>query len=107
MLVDTPGVGSTFLHNTVTAEAVLTECDAVLFVLSADPPITETEVSYLDKVQKLIPKIFFILNKVDLLDSKETSVAQRFLADVLAERCPADPLDRIFALSAKQGFTQS
>ena len=27
VLVDTPGVGSTFLHNTVTAEAVLTECE--------------------------------------------------------------------------------
>ena len=89
VLVDTPGVGSTFLHNTVTAEAVLTECDAA---------------AYLDKVQKLIPKIFFILNKVDLLNSKEKSVAQRFLADVLAERCPADPLDRIFALSAEQGL---
>jgi hypothetical protein len=57
-----PGVGSTFLHNTLTAEAVLTECDAALFVLSADPPITETEVSYLDKVRTLISKIFFVLN---------------------------------------------
>ncbi len=104
VLVDTPGVGSTLLHNTLTAEAVLTECDAALFVLSADPPITETEVSYLDKVRKLIPKIFFILNKADLLDANEKSVAQRFLADVLAERYPTDPPDRIFALSAKQGL---
>ena len=60
MLVDTPGVGSTFLHNTLDAGAVLAECDAALFVLSADPPITETEVTYLDKVRNLIPKIFFI-----------------------------------------------
>ena len=104
VLVDTPGVGSTFLHNTLTAEAALTECDAALFVLSADPPITETEVSYLDKVRKLIPKIFFILNKADLLDVNEKSVAQRFLADVLAARYPTDPADRIFALSAKQGL---
>ena len=47
LAVDTPGVGSTFLHNTQTAEAVLGECDAALFVLSADPPITEAEVNYL------------------------------------------------------------
>ena len=40
LAIDTPGVGSTFLHNTQTAEAVLSECDAALFVLSADPPIT-------------------------------------------------------------------
>jgi GTP-binding protein EngB required for normal cell division len=104
VLVDTPGVGSTFRHNTLTAEAVLTECDAALFVLSADPPITETEVSYLDKVRSLIPKIFFILNKADLLDTNDKSAAQRFLAGVLAERYSTDPPDRIFALSAKQGI---
>jgi GTP-binding protein EngB required for normal cell division len=104
VLVDTPGVGSTFLHNTLTAEAVLTECDAALFVLSADPPITETEVTYLDKVRKLIPKIFFILNKADLLDANEKSAAERFLARALAERYSTDPPDRIFTLSAKLGL---
>ena len=71
LAIDTPGVGSTFLHNTETAGAVLGECDAALFVLSADPPITEVEVKYLRDVQKLIPKLFFILNKVDLLDESE------------------------------------
>ncbi len=38
VLVDTPGVGSTFVHNTLAAEVVLSECDAALFVLSADRP---------------------------------------------------------------------
>jgi ribosome biogenesis GTPase A len=83
LAIDTPGVGSTFLHNTRTAEAVLDECDAALFVLSADPPITEAEVNYLRQVQKLIPKLFFILNKKDLLDTHERSLAETFLADVL------------------------
>jgi len=104
VLVDTPGVGSTFLHNTRAAEAVLSECDAALFVLSADPPITETEVNYLDKVRKLIPSVFFVLNKVDLLDAAEKNTAGRFLAGVLAERRPTDSPDRIFALSAKQAL---
>lgn len=44
VLIDTPGVGSTFHHNTAAADAVLPECDAALFVVSADPPITEVEV---------------------------------------------------------------
>ena len=104
VLIDTPGVGSTFLHNTRAAEAVLSECDAALFVLSVDPPITEAEVRYLDKVRKLIPSVFFVLNKVDLLDAAERGVAERFLAGVLAERRPTEPSDRIFALSAKQGL---
>jgi GTP-binding protein EngB required for normal cell division len=104
VLVDTPGVGSTFVHNTAAAEAVLTECDAALFVLSADPPITEAEATYLDKVRRLIAKIFFVLNKVDLLDDGDKTVAEQFLAGVLAERCPAHSPQRIFSLSAKRGL---
>ena len=104
LAIDTPGVGSTFLHNTHTAEAVLGESDTALFVLSADPPITEAEVGYLRQVQKLIPKLFFILNKKDLLDADEQSLAEGFLADVL-KRQPglAQPV-RIFCVSGKQGL---
>ncbi len=104
VLIDTPGVGSTFLHNTRAAEAVLTECDAAVFCVSSDPPITEVELNYLSKVQELIPKIFFALNKVDLLDIQERRMAERFLADVLKEQpCIAQPF-RIFSNSAKQGL---
>ena len=59
---------------------------------------------YLDKVRKLIPRIVFVLNKVDLLDETEKAIAERFLAGVLAERRPSEPPDRIFALSARQGL---
>jgi ribosome biogenesis GTPase A len=103
MLVDTPGIGSTFLHNTRTAEAALSECDAAIFVVSADPPITEAEVGYLGKVRGLLPKIIFVLNKIDLLDKRERDVSRRFLADVLAQQPRALP-DRIFCISARQAL---
>jgi ribosome biogenesis GTPase A len=102
-LVDTPGVGSTFLHNTSAAEAALADCDAAVFVLSADPPITATEVDYLEKVRKLIPKIFFVLNKADLLDEGEKTVAERFLTKILAERGFNAP-DGIFLVSSRRGL---
>ena len=102
-LVDTPGVGSTFLHNTSAAEAALSECDAAVFVLSADPPITATEVDYLEKVRKLIPKIFFVLNKADLLDEAEKKVAEHFLVKVLAERGFSAP-EGIFFVSSRRGL---
>jgi hypothetical protein len=61
-------------------------------------------VSYLGKVQELIPKIFFALNKIDLLDFPERVIAEHFLANVLKEQ-PADvqPV-RIFCVSARQGL---
>ncbi|MGC2224604.1 MAG: dynamin family protein [Methylocella sp.] len=104
VLIDTPGVGSTFLHNTRAAEAVLTECDAAVFCVSSDPPITEVELNYLSKVQELIPKIFFALNKVDLLDMQERRMAECFLADVLEEQPIITQPFRIFSISAKQGL---
>jgi GTPase Era involved in 16S rRNA processing len=104
VLIDTPGVGSTFVHNTRAAEAVLVECDAAVFVVSPDPPITEVEVTYLRKVRELIPKIFFALNKVDLLDIRERGIAERFLADVLKDQAIIPQPLRIFSISATQGL---
>ncbi len=104
VLIDTPGVGSTFLHNTRAAEEVLSECDAAIFVVSVDPPVTEVEATYLEQVQKLIPKIFFALNKIDLFNPREQNAAKNFLANVLEEYdFLAKPI-RIFCVSAKQGL---
>ncbi len=104
VLVDTPGIGSTFLHNTKAAESILTECDAAVFVVSPDPPITEAEVSYLGRVQELIPKIFFALNKIDLLDFRERGIAEHFLANVLKEQPNITQPVRIFCVSARHGL---
>ncbi len=104
ILIDTPGVGSTFVHNTRTAEAVLVECDTAVFVVSPDPPITEVEVTYLRKVRELIPKLFFALNKVDLLDIQERGISERFLSDVLKEQASIPQPLRMFSISAKQGL---
>jgi GTP-binding protein EngB required for normal cell division len=104
ILVDTPGVSSTFVHNTRTAEAVLNDCDVGVFVLSADSPITEVELGYLDSVRSLIPKIFFVLNKVDLLDDEERPIAKAFLTKVLEDKLGPEAPKRIFGVSSKLGL---
>ncbi|HTZ68044.1 MAG TPA: dynamin family protein, partial [Roseiarcus sp.] len=104
VLVDTPGVGSTFAHNTRAAEAVLSDCDVGIFVVSVDPPITQVELAYLDNIRRIVPKIFFVLNKVDLLDRDERSIAETFLARVLRDRLGPEAPDRIFSVSAKQAL---
>ncbi len=105
VLVDTPGVGSTFLHNSRTAEAVLNDCDVGIFVLSPDPPITEVELGYLDNVRRLIPKVFFAFNKVDLLSPEERDVALSFLANVLEDKLGPAGLPKIFPVSARVGLS--
>ena len=67
VLIDTPGVGSTLRHNTDAALEVLPECDAAFFVLSVDPPVTEAELAYLERVRPMVARLFFVLNKIDYL----------------------------------------
>jgi small GTP-binding protein len=66
-LVDTPGTGSVYAHNTAEAEAALETMDAAVFVLSADPPVSATERELMAKVADLSVTMFVVLNKADYL----------------------------------------
>ncbi len=102
VLIDTPGIGSTHKHNTEVAYQVLPHCDAALFLVSADPPITEAELSYLQDIRQHLPRTFFLLNKVDNLDDRERVASLNFLADQLKPLCQAVP--HIIPISARNGL---
>ncbi len=102
VLIDTPGIGSTHKHNTEVAYQVLPQCDAALFLVSPDPPITEIELDYLKEIHQRLPRTFFLLNKVDFLDEKEKSTSLRFLADQLAPLYDGAPL--VLPISARKGL---
>ncbi|QSZ66232.1 Dynamin family protein [Methanofollis aquaemaris] len=105
VLIDTPGIGSTHRHNTETTLALLPRCDAALFLLSADPPITEVEVGFLREVRHAVPRLFFLLNKVDYLSEDEQETAVAFLREVLAGETGEDGEDlTIFSVSARTGL---
>jgi len=104
VLIDTPGIGSTFRHNTSTTLAFLPQCDAALFVTSPDPPLTEVEAEFLESVQTHAARLFVVLNKVDHLDPADRGEAVRFLADALAERLDGSASPQIFPISARRGL---
>ena len=78
VLIDTPGIGSTHAHNTRTTEGYLEQVDAGIVVLSVDPPITEVESHFLRNIKEEIPKLFFILNKIDAVSADEVSHISHF-----------------------------
>jgi len=102
VLIDTPGIGSTHKHNTEVAYQILPQCDAALFLVSPDPPITEAELTYLKDIQQRLPRTFFLLNKVDFLDDVERIASLRFLADQLAPLC--DGIPQVIPISARRGL---
>ncbi len=103
VLIDTPGIGSTNPHNTEAARHILPECDAGLMVLSADPPITEAELKYLAEVRRQVPRLFYILNKIDYLNVDEREQARSFLNRVLTQHLGETSIS-IHDLSARRAL---
>jgi GTP-binding protein EngB required for normal cell division len=104
VLIDTPGIGSTYRHNTETTLNFLQQCDAALFLLSADPPITEAELDFLKEALPKIGKIFMALNKTDYLSAAEKEALVNFLRKVFAEKLDTGLDLSILTISARQGL---
>ena len=101
-LVDTPGVGSVHGHNSDVTQRYLPMADAVVFVISADQPLSRNELDFLEQVKGYAGKVFCLLNKVDYLDAEERRESLAFSRDVLHRAIGSDvPL---FAVSARQAL---
>ena len=98
-LIDTPGVGSIYQHNTDVAYRYLPKSDAALFLLSVDQPMGKAELDFLHDVKEYSDKIFFLLNKADYLNEKDLAESLDFTTNGLKEIMGSDV--RIFPVSAR------
>ena len=98
-LIDTPGVGSIYEHNTDTAYQYLPNADAALFLFSVDQPMSKAELDFLKDVKDYANKIFFLMNKVDYLRAAEILETLAFSKNVLKNALNTEV--RIFPVSAK------
>ncbi|MFQ5666349.1 MAG: dynamin family protein [Candidatus Binatia bacterium] len=100
VLIDTPGIGSTYDHNTDVTYKFLPQVDAAIFVASVDPPLSRAERDFLAAIRQYAAKLFFVLNKIDYVDERERDELLEFLRTVLAtELGIVEP--KVFPLSAK------
>jgi GTPase SAR1 family protein/muconolactone delta-isomerase len=97
--VDTPGVGSAIAANTATTRRFLPDADAVIFVTSFDAPLGEPELQFLDEVRRHVERLFFVVNKLDLVSTTEAEDVMRFVRDRVLEH--TDGESRMFAISAR------
>ena len=81
-LVDTPGTGSVYEHNTTDAHEALRTLDAAVLVLSADPPMSAAEKDLLARISATSVETFVVLNKSDRLRADELVEAVDFTARV-------------------------
>lgn len=98
-LIDTPGVGSVYEHNTDVAYQYLPKSDAALFLFSVDQPVSKAELDFLKDVKEYSHRIFFLQNKADYVDSEDLSESISFSKKII-EECMGSEV-KIFPLSAK------
>ncbi|KAL8548348.1 hypothetical protein ACS0TY_007609 [Phlomoides rotata] len=66
VIVDTPGTNVILQRQQRLTEEFVPRADLLLFVMSADRPLTESEVAFLRYIQQWRKKVVFVLNKSDL-----------------------------------------
>lgn len=99
VLVDSPGIGSVYEHNTEVAREALLDADGAVLVLAADAPVSEQERDLLRVLAERRAPTFFVLNKIDHLRPEELDEVRRFVEDVLCDELGRKP--RLFPLSAR------
>lgn len=104
-LVDTPGIGSVYAHNTDETRKYLPQADAVLFVASVDQPVSRAELDFLAGVREYAGKIFCLLNKIDYLRPDELRESLEFsteaVRNALGASIPVFPTSARLALEGK------
>src|SRR5687767_14493863 len=79
-IVDTPGSNAIIRHHEELSRGFVPRSDLVLFVTSAERPLTESERGYLELIRDWGKKILLVINKADLLaDASKVDEVRSFV----------------------------
>ncbi|RPI78922.1 MAG: hypothetical protein EHM45_04835 [Desulfobacteraceae bacterium] len=84
--VDTPGLGSVFTHNTLTAMDWLPRVGAAVLTISVDHPLSEEDIRLLKELDKFTPEITILLTKADLVSPSELDDVLGFIRQQIESR---------------------
>ena len=110
-IVDTPGTNAIVRkHEEITSQFV-PRSDLVIFVTSADRPLSESERAFLQQIRDWGKKLVIVLNKVDLLQNEdEVLQVEDFIRDNIQNLLGIQPeifsVSSRLALQAKKGNPQ-
>ena len=106
-VIDTPGIASVHEHNTRVTYEYLPQADAAIFLVSPDPPLTQSELHFIRDLKINFGKIFFVQSKMDMVSEKDGEEALLFSKGVIEKQAGfgeviIHPLSAKKALEGKQ-----
>ena len=82
-LVDTPGLGSIFIHNTKTSLNWLPRIGLAIMAIGIERPLSENDLELLKELSRHTPEIIILLTKADLVTSDQLAEVMKFTRDLL------------------------
>jgi small GTP-binding protein len=102
-VVDTPGTNAIVREHEVLTRRFIPRADMILFVASADRPLTESERQFLQQIREWGKKIVVAVNKADLMStSRDLDTVMTFVGDNVRALLGFAP--ELFAVSARQAL---
>lgn len=102
VLIDSPGVGSAFIDNTSQAAQAQESMDVALFILTADAPMSASEMQLLTRLAELSVEVLVVLNKADLLHGDDEEQVRAYVAGFAAEVLGEEP--EVYTCSGRAGL---
>lgn len=102
--VDTPGIGSAIAANTAVTYGFLPQCDAVILVTGVDTPMSSLELKFLNEISGFVDKIFFVVNKTDLVSEDERKEVLEFVVRTVRDQVGGKAV-RVYPVSARMGLS--
>lgn len=102
-IVDTPGTNAIIREHELITSQFIPRADLVLFITSADRPLTESEREFLENIREWGKKIIFVINKIDILkDDQERMEIENFIRENARPYLGDSPV--IFSVSAHEAL---
>lgn len=105
ILIDTPGAGSIHEHHDQLIYDVIPNSNVIIFLATAQMPIDQDELDLLKRIADADKeKIFFVLNKIDIVPQNEIENAIMHNEQVLRENTPFADVTMKYQISALKAF---
>jgi len=102
-IVDTPGTNALDREHEAITDEYVPRADLVLFITSADRPLTESERIFMERIRQWGKKLVLAVNKIDILKTEsDVDKVRRFVTDGCVTVLGFEP--RVFTLSASQAL---
>jgi len=79
--VDTPGLGSVYIHNTEATQKWFKNIGAAIVVISVTQPLSENDMELIRSAKEQSPEVHIVLSKTDLLRETELQDMENFIEE--------------------------